>query len=172
MDESDSAKYLKERYLSSPLAKLANSSVEQDSVPSEVVDFDALSLMPLGDATLLPEPDETIILYVATSIRRKYGMPSFCWRQSTLNPHIDVDSIPRGFVNNTSWRPALERPLLGLTETQRDAGAWGKDQFVVKVGDGTRKTVVNLVVNNLEKGDHPFHMVRISAVYRCYGSIV
>ena len=63
--------------MSSPSAKAAIGTTDQHSVPSETVAFDALSLMPLGDATLLPEPEETIVLYVATSIRRKYGMPSF-----------------------------------------------------------------------------------------------
>jgi hypothetical protein len=76
-DQVVSVKYLEERYLSSPSSNVANGTIDQDSVPSETVDFDALSLMPLGDAKLLPEPEETILLYVATSIRRKYGMPSF-----------------------------------------------------------------------------------------------
>jgi len=46
--------------------------------------------------------------------------------------------------------------------TERDAGGWGNDQFVVKVG---QKTVVDLIVNNIEKGYHPFHMVRVSASF-------
>jgi hypothetical protein len=48
--------------------------------------------------------------------------------------------------------------------TERDAGDWGNDQFVVKVA---RKTVVDLIVNNIEKGDHPFHMVRVAASLFC-----
>ncbi|KIM91323.1 multicopper oxidase [Piloderma croceum F 1598] len=133
----NSAKHLERRYLSSQSGKAANGTTDTDSVPLETTKFDDLSLMPLGDLALLPEPEETVFIYVATSIRVKYG------------------KTPRGFINNTSWRPPLDRPLLGLTVTERDAGDWGNDQFVVKVA---RKTVVDLIVNNIEKGDHPFHM--------------
>jgi hypothetical protein len=73
-NRSQSTKYIEERYLSSPLAKAADGTIDQDSVPSEIATFDALSLMPLGHTELLPEPEETIVLYVATSMRRKYGM--------------------------------------------------------------------------------------------------
>jgi hypothetical protein len=79
-------------------------------------------------------------------------------------PKLFTGNTPRGFINNTSWRPALDRPLLGLTVAERDSEDWGKDQFVVKVA---RKTVVDLIINNIEKGDHPFHMVRIAASLHC-----
>jgi hypothetical protein len=68
---------------------------------------------------------------------------------------------PRGFVNNTSWNPAVNRPLLSLSSSQRKAGDWGDDQFVVSVGNGNRAMVVDIIVNNLELGDHPFHLVRV-----------
>jgi len=72
----DSAKHLEGRYLSSPSGKAANGTIDTDSVSLETTEFDELSLMPLGDLTLLPEAEETIIIYVATSIRAKYGMQS------------------------------------------------------------------------------------------------
>jgi hypothetical protein len=75
-------------------------------------------------------------------------------------PKFFAGDMPRGFINNTSWRPALARPLLGLTAADRDRRDWGNDQFVVSVGEGNRKTVVDLIVNNIEMGDHPFHLVR------------
>ena len=77
MHPIDSKKHLEGRYVSSPSEKVANGANEPDSVPSETVDFDALSLMPLGDVTHLPESEETILLYTATSVRRKYGMHHF-----------------------------------------------------------------------------------------------
>jgi hypothetical protein len=76
----DSAKHLEGRYLSSPSGKAANGTIDTDSALLETTEFDDLSLMPLGDLTLLPEAEETIIIYVATSIRVKYGMHSFVSR--------------------------------------------------------------------------------------------
>jgi hypothetical protein len=45
----------------------------QDLVASDPVGFDALSLMALGETVTLPAPDETIVIYVATLMRKKFG---------------------------------------------------------------------------------------------------
>jgi hypothetical protein len=77
MNQLKSSKSLEARYLSPPSTKVGSAAGQLDSVPLDSVDFDALSLMPLGGATLLPEPEETILLYVATSIRAKYSTSYF-----------------------------------------------------------------------------------------------
>ena len=108
--------------------------------------------------------------------KRSFFMLQHRSGKNTVRPHVQTcrrraqtisGNIPKGFVNNTSWRPDLERPLLGLTGAQREANSWGEDQFVVRVGNGTRETVVDLIVNNLENGDHPFHLVFISVLILC-----
>jgi hypothetical protein len=76
----DSAKNLEGRYLSSQSGTTANGTMNTNSVPLETTEFDDLSLMPLGDLTLLPEAEETVFIYVATSMRLKYGIHSFVSR--------------------------------------------------------------------------------------------
>jgi hypothetical protein len=139
-----------------------------DSVPLKPVDFDALSLMPLGNEATLPEADESVVLYVATQTLQKYSAAlPIDFGQNALTQLFWIELIPFGFVNHTSWKPALTRPLLGLDKSHRDAKDWGPDQLVVSVGKDTKtRWVVDLIVNNLEVGDHPFHLVRypLSAV--------
>jgi hypothetical protein len=130
---------------------------------ADTVKFDSLSLMPLGNTSILPEPDETIILYVNTMKLRKYGeLCSICDQPRCLRFHL-LGLSPAGFINQTSWRPALNRPLLGLSSKEQDAEEWGDDQLVVRLG---KRTIVDLVVNNLENGDHPFHLVRLFSTWR------
>jgi hypothetical protein len=63
------------------------------------------------------------------------------------------ENVPFGFFNMTSWRPQPGTPLISL---QRDR--WDNDQF--SLSTGLDPAWVDLVVNNLDEGPHPFHLVR------------
>ncbi|KZO93579.1 multicopper oxidase [Calocera viscosa TUFC12733] len=110
--------------------------------------FDARMLLPLDLAAReLPEPTmDPIVLYVTTV-------------KFPQNGHL-----PWGYVNNTSWRPNEQAPLLMQfpPEDWMDTGrplpqAWGKHEYVVQTSKN-ESVVVDLIINNLEDGLHPFHM--------------
>lgn len=63
-------------------------------------------------------------------------------------------NMPFGFFNMTIWKPQSEPdiPLIGLPRTE-----WDSNQFSISTGPGP--SWVDLVVNNLDEGPHPFHMV-------------
>ncbi|KAE8355340.1 Cupredoxin [Aspergillus coremiiformis] len=61
-------------------------------------------------------------------------------------------NIPTGFFNRTSWRPQSNPPG-PLTALPRDK--WDENQFSLATGDAEW---VDLVVNNLDEGGHPFHL--------------
>ncbi|RJE18349.1 Multicopper oxidase [Aspergillus sclerotialis] len=58
--------------------------------------------------------------------------------------------IPYGFFNQSSWKPS-DIPLIDLPKEK-----WGKDQF--SFSTGPEPIWVDLVVNNLDEGPHPFHL--------------
>lgn len=63
---------------------------------------------------------------------------------------------PRGFINNTSWRPGVEPPgpLISLQREQ-----WDKNQFVPRISYAPGEPLwVDIVLNNLDEEDHPFHL--------------
>lgn len=62
--------------------------------------------------------------------------------------------VPFAFFNHTSWRPQADPPL-PLISLQREN--WDKNQFIIKTS--SRASWVDLVVNNLDEGPHPFHIV-------------
>jgi hypothetical protein len=67
---------------------------------------------------------------------------------------------PRGFINHTSWAPQRP-PLLSIPRLQ-----WDKNQLVpyiaippaVKDDNGYATAWVDIVINNLDDGSHPFHL--------------
>ena len=61
---------------------------------------------------------------------------------------------PYGFFNHTSWRPQAEPPLPLVALTRSE---WDRNQLVIS--SGPDPAWVDLVVNNLDEGSHPFHMV-------------
>jgi FtsP/CotA-like multicopper oxidase with cupredoxin domain len=68
-----------------------------------------------------------------------------------------MDNKPMGFINHTTWRPQPQP----LTSTPRSA--WDKYQFVpyIPLSNTTsfsKPTWVDLVINNLDDGAHPFHL--------------
>lgn len=97
-----------------------------------------ISRVPSGSSVLAllpPKAHETYVVY--TKIEK-------------LSRHHNV---PYGFVNRTSWRPQRDppRPVIGLPKSQ-----WDRNQFSIVPGRGVW---VDLVVNNLDEGSHPFHLV-------------
>lgn len=103
----------------------------------------------LGSLTALITPNElpdkadmTLVLYTAT--------------QKLSHLH----NIPHGFINQTSWSPQRhpQSPLISLPREQ-----WDENQFVPKIDvSSTSGSIqgrwVDLVVNNLDDGGHPFHL--------------
>ncbi|OJJ45719.1 hypothetical protein ASPZODRAFT_68692 [Penicilliopsis zonata CBS 506.65] len=74
-------------------------------------------------------------------------------------------NIPYGFFNRTSWKPQSNppQPLNSLSK-----GQWDENQF--SLSTGPEPVWVDLVVNNLDEGDHPFHLhghhFYVLAIYR------
>jgi hypothetical protein len=66
-------------------------------------------------------------------------------------------NIPHGFFNRTTWKAQSDPPypLAGLARKQ-----WDKHQLTVATGP--EPVWVDLVINNLDEGAHPFHLVRIT----------
>ncbi|THC94179.1 hypothetical protein EYZ11_006352 [Aspergillus tanneri] len=63
-------------------------------------------------------------------------------------------NIPNGFFNHTSWFPQRHPPI-PLNALSREK--WDNNQFYIVTGDNA--TWVDIVVNNLDEGGHPFHLV-------------
>lgn len=106
----------------------------------DLPDFDLFSLKP-PENTLLPSADQQIKIYVNSMKLDRLG------------------GIPYGYVNQTSWVPAATEPLL-LRDTDKSlASGWGEHQLVVTT-DRKAASVIELIINNLDEGPHPFHLVR------------
>ncbi|KAH7874253.1 multicopper oxidase-domain-containing protein [Lentinula edodes] len=100
--------------------------------------LDPLSLQPLDQiARVLPPADETLMMYVTTMIRTATG------------------NRPFGYVNQTTWKPNLTNPVLARNEFVSSS----KELIVpVNVGNTSNSIVLDIIVNNLEDGPHPFHL--------------
>lgn len=106
---------------------------------TERIDLDSVTA---STRSKLPDKaDMTLVLYTAT--------------QKLSHLH----NIPHGFINQTSWIPQQNppSPLISLPREQ-----WDKNQFVPKLDVGNFGNLdgpwVDLVVNNLDDGGHPFHL--------------
>jgi hypothetical protein len=67
---------------------------------------------------------------------------------------------PFGYFNQTSWKPQQDSsaPLAYLPRKQ-----WDTNQLAITTGSGPKW--VDLVINNLDEGSHPFHLVRLVSPY-------
>lgn len=66
---------------------------------------------------------------------------------------LSIDEyVPYAFFNQTSWKPQVDKPLIDYPK-----GQWDKNQL--SISTGPEPTWVDLVVNNLDEGPHPFHLV-------------
>ncbi|KAF8504969.1 multicopper oxidase-domain-containing protein [Hysterangium stoloniferum] len=104
---------------------------------SKLSEFDPLALVPL-QRTPLPAADEQIMIYVNSMKLDRLG------------------GIPYGYVNQTSWVPPNDPLLLQNTDASLAEG-WGKNQLVVTT-DRKAAKVIELIINNLDEGPHPFHL--------------
>ncbi|KAL1872857.1 hypothetical protein Plec18167_006507 [Paecilomyces lecythidis] len=64
-----------------------------------------------------------------------------------------LSNIPYGFFNRTTWKPQADPPipLISLPRHQ-----WDRNQLAVVTGP--EPEWVDLIVNNLDEGPHPFHL--------------
>ncbi|KAH8811565.1 multicopper like protein, partial [Xylogone sp. PMI_703] len=79
--------------------------------------------------------------------------------------HIEAYALDRAYINDTTWVPAtvptLHQAVDGLhasNKTLNIAGAntaFGQEQYVLNIPN---VAVVDLLVNNLDEGAHPFHL--------------
>lgn len=106
---------------------------------TDVHEFDLFSLQPLEN-TPLPSADQQLMIYV----------------NSMKKDHLG--GIPYGYVNQTSWIPDENEPLLLRDTGESLASGWGKHQLVVTT-DRKAASVIELIINNLDEGPHPFHLV-------------
>ncbi|KAF5720936.1 putative multicopper oxidase [Fusarium globosum] len=64
-----------------------------------------------------------------------------------------MDYAPVGFINHTSWTPQTP-PLLAQNRT-----SWDENQLVPFIGIAeSRPKRVDVIINNLDDGAHPFHL--------------
>lgn len=103
------------------------------------IELDSLTA---SSSSQLPEKaDMTLVLYTAT--------------QKLSHLH----NVPHGFMNETTWSPQ-ENPPLPLINLSREQ--WDANQFVPNIDSsnfsGMNGPWVDLVINNLDDGGHPFHL--------------
>lgn len=67
-------------------------------------------------------------------------------------------NIPEGYFNQTTWKPQNEPPVpvIGLPRER-----WDSNQLALSTGP--EAAWVDFVVNNLDEGPHPFHLVSPNA---------
>lgn len=117
-----------------PSAQSESPFFDLDAVKSKSVDIEAI-------------PDRaniTMVLY-STSVKLAH-----------------LSNIPHGFINQTTWKPQSSPPgnLLSLPRSQ-----WDDHQFVPSVpvpstvtSDPSEAPWIDLIINNLDDGSHPFHL--------------
>lgn len=62
---------------------------------------------------------------------------------------------PFGYFNQTTWKPQQDPPV-PLTSIPR--AKWDANQFAITTGP--EPVWIDLVINNLDEGSHPFHLVQ------------
>ncbi|THV06497.1 hypothetical protein K435DRAFT_711282 [Dendrothele bispora CBS 962.96] len=109
--------------------------------------LDPLSLLPLQEnQRFLPPAEDTIVVYVTSMIRSSTG------------------GKPFGYVNQTSWKPDLQNPILSRPSSSLDFDSPTELIAPIRFGStnaqetSTNGKVVDIIVNNLEEDPHPFHL--------------
>ncbi|OCL10556.1 multicopper oxidase [Glonium stellatum] len=66
-----------------------------------------------------------------------------------------LSNVPHGFMNHTSYKPQSNppQPVISLPRE-----AWDKNQFIPYISTPTEPIWVDIVINNLDDGGHPFHL--------------
>lgn len=78
--------------------------------------------------------NQTILLYARTEKLAKFS------------------NHPKGFMNRTSWSPQPQ-PLISLPRS-----SWDRNQLVPYIPITHDPTWVDIIINNLDDGSHPFHL--------------
>ncbi|KAJ3715578.1 multicopper oxidase-domain-containing protein [Lentinula guzmanii] len=103
--------------------------------------LDPLSLQPLDHlARLLPLADNVVMMYVTTMIRTATG------------------NKPFGYVNQTTWKPNLTNPVLARSDFASSSKELIVPLDVSNTSISPASVVLDIIVNNLEDGPHPFHL--------------
>ncbi|KAH8669773.1 multicopper oxidase-domain-containing protein [Tricladium varicosporioides] len=100
--------------------------------------FDLASATALITSQIPRTAQQTILLYAKTQKLSIFG------------------NRPIGFMNRTSWSPQStpSLPLLSLTRSQ-----WDKNQLLPYIPvSGFAEKWVDIIINNLDDGAHPFHL--------------
>jgi FtsP/CotA-like multicopper oxidase with cupredoxin domain len=91
----------------------------------------------MNSTTTIPrEASQTILLYTKTQKLAQFS------------------NHPMGFMNRTTWRPQ-SFPLLSLPRS-----SWDSHQLIpfIPLSSSSRPLWVDLIINNLDDGAHPFHL--------------
>ena len=127
--------------------------------PNQSFPFTSKTLRDTKNSQSMPEYDNSINL---ASLSAAYsdvaGMASTA--QQVINIYVKTQLLaqygnrPMGFMNHTSWVPQ-HLPLISQQRT-----AWDENQFVpfIPVSTEDSPVWVDLVINNLDDGAHPFHL--------------
>ncbi|CZR68894.1 related to multicopper oxidase [Phialocephala subalpina] len=117
---------------------LTSSSQTSSSIAREPVRFDLATAVAASPSAIPSTPDQTILLYAKTQ------------KLSIDNNH------PSGFMNRTSWSPQSSPPfpLISLPRSK-----WDANQLIPYIpASSNSETWVDIVINNLDDGAHPFHL--------------
>ncbi|KAM0217584.1 hypothetical protein ACHAQD_007327 [Fusarium lateritium] len=108
----------------------------KDLEPNETHILDPQNLKAAAKVSDIPSVvDQTILLYAKTE----------------KLAHMDYE--PVGFINHTSWKP--QNPPL----SSQNRSDWDENQLIPLITTSSRKpTRVDIVINNLDDGAHPFHL--------------
>ncbi|KZS93824.1 hypothetical protein SISNIDRAFT_410823 [Sistotremastrum niveocremeum HHB9708] len=123
-------------YGSSPMRLKSPSAHNQASIAE--LPFSPEILSPLIPV-VVPEPDVTYTLFVNSMRKDRLG------------------GIPYGYVNQTSWKPDPWNPLILADAENIAKDEIRQDQLVVTT-DRRDVKVVELIINNIDEGPHPFHL--------------
>lgn len=106
--------------------------------PPEIRDRIDINRIPSAPSVLEPLPPKANQTYVVYTKIQKLSFNH---------------NMPFGIFNKTTWSPQRDPfiPLIGLPRAK-----WDKNQFAITTGPDP--AWVDLVVNNLDDGGHPFHM--------------
>ncbi|KAK2810641.1 hypothetical protein FQN49_008520, partial [Arthroderma sp. PD_2] len=103
--------------------------------PGKHVDLAGLTSTPATISQIPAQADQTFVVYTVLSKLSAKG------------------NAPYGFFNHTSWRPQADPPLPLIALEPKE---WDQNQFAVTTSK--EPAWVDLVVNNLDEGPHPFHI--------------
>ncbi|KAK9452583.1 Cupredoxin [Dipodascopsis uninucleata] len=64
----------------------------------------------------------------------------------------------RGYFNSTTWYPASNATLYTELTEGIDNASLDDNQYVITVSEGNNISVVDILINSLDDGSHPFHL--------------